>query len=187
MSEMTYWIGASCAVTLAVVENNYTILVPLAVGILPRALDSSKQLWKYFSKDNCKVDYNDDSKLQEEDKLDNARDVKKKVHFEIKSDDEIKVEQNDDQIEPQTPTASAPTEDNMEDTSIKEKEKNGEDSLVSTVNYTVKVMKVKGGTLIEQTNKKEEKCGDQDVPEPSKQGVEMSNIEEIKKNGEENQ
>ena len=157
------------------------------MGILPRALDSSKQLWTYFSKDNCKVDYNNDSKLQEEDKLDNARDVKKKLHFEIKSDDEIKMEQNDDQIEPQTPTASAPREDNMEDTSIKEKEKNGEDSLVSTVNYTVKVMKVKGGTLIEKTNKKEEKCGDQDVPEATKQGVEMSNIKEIKKNGEENQ
>ena len=132
---MTYWIGASCAVALAVVENNYTILVPLAVGILPRALDSGKQLWTYFSKDNCKADYNNDSKLQEEDKLDNARDVKKRVHFEIKSDDEIKVEQNDDQIEPQTPTASEPTEDNIEDTSIKAKEKNDKDLLVSTINY----------------------------------------------------
>ena len=71
MSEMTYWFGAACALTAAVVGNNYTILAPLAMGILPRALDSAKQHCPYFSKDNCKDDLKckTDSKLQEEDKL----------------------------------------------------------------------------------------------------------------------
>ena len=109
--------------------------------------------------------------------------------------DEDSLPDIDVQIEPQSPAASASTEDKVEVTNIKEKKKNDEDSLVSTINYGIKVLNIEGGTLAGITNKEEEKCGDKDVqiesktttvPEHTKKGVEIANIKETEKNGEEN-